>query len=383
MCLVAKDSKGEDILDFIFTADGFYVDETADGTAITSTWRTRFIENKYKALYDLGFENADNADNSEHSEHSEHSASFSFLKLLADRFVEFLVTMPELELKQLGSFSDSSASAKNISCESLLNSVPFVVGSEFITETWIQNIFKQLISVFKQEIADYTATKSNGSVAQYLSSKRQDLKVPERVFFHLVDNDDPEYPFAFLATYTTNYEERIRHLPLSYALQEFKTDHKKLLTLLACLNKAAVASPLLGSFVDSGEMFHPLRLKKDEAYEVLNAIPNLEGSGIQCRIPNWWKRRGTSVRIAVKFKQKSKSIIGFNTLLSMTPELSVDGITLDQKEVEQILRESDGLALIKGKWIEVNKKQLQSLLDKMSGYNHDVTLMDAIKMEAN
>ncbi len=58
----------------------------------------------------------------------------------------------------------------------------------------------------------------------------------------------------------------------------------------------------------------------------------------------------------------------------MTPELSVDGITLTQNEVEQILRESDGLTLIKGKWIEVNQERLQSLLDKMSGYSHDVTL---------
>ncbi len=361
-------------MEFIFIADGFYLDETIDSIKSgISAWRTRFIEDKYKALYDLGFENADKP---------EHSASFSFLKLLADRFVEFLMSMPELELKNFASSPDSPASAKNISCESLLNSIPFVVGSEFITETWIQSIFKQLISVFKKEIADYTATRNNGSVVQYLSSKRQDLKVPERVFFHLVDNDDPEYPFAFLATYSTNYEDRIRHLPLSYALQEFKTNHKKLLTLLSCLNKATVASPLLGSFVDSGEMFHPLKLKKDEAYEVLRAIPNLEGSGIQCRIPNWWRRRGTSVRIAVKFKQKSKSIVGFNTLLSMTPELSVDGVALSQSEVEQILRESDGLALIKGKWIEVNKKRLQSLLDRMNGYNHEVTLMDAIKMEA-
>ncbi len=240
-------------MEFIFTAEGFYLDETA--ASRTSNWQPRFIEDKYKALYDLGFENVNVSS----------SGSFSFLKLLADRFVEFLISMPELELKYLATSldpSDDNATSKKISCESLLNSVPFVIGSEFITETWIQNIFSQLITVFRQEIESYFATKSGGSVAQYLSSKRQDLKVPERVFFHLVDNDDLEYPFAFLATYTTNYEDRIRHLPLSYALQEFKTDHKKLLTLLSCLNKAAAVSPLLGSFVDSGEMFHPLKLKR-------------------------------------------------------------------------------------------------------------------------
>ena len=360
-------------MEFIFTAESFYLDEiekiekTKDIEASLS-WQTRFIENKYKALYDLGFETVT-------ADTASFSASFSFLKLIADRFVEFLISMPELELKQIDAVSAFTTSTAKISCESLLNSIPFVIGSEFITETWLQNIFKQLIMIFKKET-------ENVSIPQYLSSKRQDLKVPERVFFHLVDNDDPEYPFAFLATYTTNYENRIRHLPLSSALQEFKTDHKKLLTLLSCLNKAAVVSPLLGSFVDNGGMFHPLKLKSGEAYEILKAIPSLEKNGIQCRIPNWWKRRGASIRLSVKFKQKSPSIIGFNTLLTMTPELSVDGITLTQNEVEQILRESDGLTLIKGKWIEVNQERLQSLLDKMSGYSHDVTLMDAVKMEA-
>ena len=147
-------------MEFILTADGFYLDETAvsrtSGTSSASSassasaWQNRFIEDKYKALYDLGFENADN---------SEHSASFSFLKLLADRFVEFLMSMPELELKHLAkslntsdSITDntSAGSSKNIiSCESILNSIPFVIGSEFITEAWIQKIFKNLIAIFR------------------------------------------------------------------------------------------------------------------------------------------------------------------------------------------------------------------------------------------
>lgn len=354
-------------MEFIFTSDSFYVDETENDT---TSWQTRFIEDKYKALYDMGFEVVP----------TPVSASWSFMKLLADRFVEFLVTMPELELIQ------GNLNAK-IPCESLLNSIPFSVGSEFINEDWIQNIFKKLTEIFNSEVTNY-----KGSVAKYLSEKRQDLKIPERVFFHLVDNDDPEYPFAFLATYATTYNgtvsdgktpnKKIRHLPLSYVLQEFKMDHKKLLTLLSCLNRAAEVSPLLGSFVDSGEMFHPLKLKSYEAYEILKAIPSLEQNGIQCRIPNWWKRRGSSLRIGIKFHQKSQSMVGFNTLLSMRPELSVDGVVLDTDEVKQILQESDGLALIKGKWIEVDKKRLQSLLDKMNGYKHDVTLMEAMKMEA-
>ncbi|MBR0186441.1 MAG: hypothetical protein IJQ24_10460 [Synergistaceae bacterium] len=59
-------TKREDTLDFIFTANSFYLDETvvsmpspssASEASLTSTWRTRFIEDKYKALYNSSFEN--------------------------------------------------------------------------------------------------------------------------------------------------------------------------------------------------------------------------------------------------------------------------------------------------------------------------------------
>ena len=55
----------------------------------------------------------------------------------------------------------------------------------------------------------------------------------------------------------------------------------------------------------------------------------------------------------------------------------------DNFTVSRSLQESEGLALIKSKWIEVDKKRLQGLLDKMQGYKHDVTLMEAMKIEAD
>ena len=58
-------------------------------------------------------------------------------------------------------------------------------------------------------------------------------------------------------------------MPLQYALTEFKGHRDKLLELLSCLNKAADVSELIGGFVRSGEMFHPLRLTSDEAYRFL------------------------------------------------------------------------------------------------------------------
>ena len=79
--------------------------------------------------------------------------------------------------------------------EQLLQAVPFTVGSEYITARWLSNLFGKLQQTFAAEIAAY-----DGSVENYLAEKSQALHVPERVFFHLVENKDDTYPFAFLAT---------------------------------------------------------------------------------------------------------------------------------------------------------------------------------------
>ena len=350
-------------LEFIFTVDDFYVDQASN--SVFTDWQKRFTENKFQALYDLGFDH----------QVKPNTQSFTFLHFLAQKFVEFLTSIPEIELIHGKLEAVIPDDIKN----AILNSIPFVLGAEFINKKWLDNIFTKLVAIFNAEISHY-----EGTVAKYLSGKSQRLKLPERIFFHIVENkNDKEYPFAFLATYATNNEAmKVRHVPLSYALSEFKNDPQKLLALLSCLNKASDISPLIGSFVNNGEMFHPLKLKAYEAYNILRSIPALEENGIMCRIPNWWKNRSSSVRLSVKFKQKS-SMLGFNTILSMSSELTVDGMSLTSEDVNNILQQTEGLALIKGKWVEVDKKRLQDLMSKMDNYSSDVTFLEALRLESD
>ena len=354
------------MLEIVFTAEDFYIDTASELTEAQSKWVNMLKEDKFKALYELGFDVS--------LKKEDKTLSFNFLYFLAERFIEFITSIPEIELTRGHLEAKIPDDIKN----SLLNSVPFAIGSEFINEEWLNHIFTELTGVFNTEIASY-----NGSVAKYFSEKRQDLKIPERIFFHLVENkNSTDYPFAFLATYaTTDKNGKVKHMPLSYALKEFNKDQKKLLTLLSCLNRAAEVSPLLNSFIDSGEMLHPLKLHSNEAYEILKVIPALETKGILCRIPNWWKRRKSSVSISVKFDRKS-SIIGLNTMLSMIPELSIDGVPLQRSDIKDILQQTDGLTLIKGKWIEVNKERLQNLLNKMDEYSGSVSFLEALRLEA-
>lgn len=293
---------------------------------------------------------------------------------MADAFFKQLTDLPELELAR----SRVKVILSDEVVEELLWTVPFVIGAEHITKKWLRQVFRKLQAIFSEEITDY-----DGTVEMYLTEKNQKLRVPERVFFHLVENKkDPDYPFAFLATYATKGENgKIRHVPLKYALTEYQNERSKLLTLLACLNRAAEVSELIGGFMDSGELFHPLKITSQEAYTFLKQIEDIENTGILCRIPNWWKRDAASVSMAVSLGDEKPSMLGFDALISMKPKLMVDGMELTEEDVRLLLAQTEGLAFLKGKWIEVDHARLKQLLEDMEGQTKDVTLMEALRME--
>lgn len=259
----------------------------------------------------------------------------------------------------------------------LLNSVPFTLGAEYVNSQWLKETFGQLQSVYVREIASY-----EGTVALYLADKSQHLKVPERIFFHLVESKEDDYPFAFLATYATkDTHDKVRHMPLAYALTEYQADRGKLLQLLSCLNKVSEVSSLIGEFVEKGELFHPLRLTADEAYQILKEVPMIEKCGIVCRIPNWWKRNAYGITMSVSLGEEKPPLLGLDTILGMTPQLVVDGVPLSREEITTLLQQTDGLAFLKGKWIAVDHARLQRLLDDMEKYRGSLTLLDALRME--
>ncbi len=268
---------------FLFTPEGFTPDVSSLDTEEEQREAARWMRGGgYPALYQMGLEGRP----------KEADPSESFLYYVADTFFKQLTDLPELELAR----SRVKVILSDEVVEELLWTVPFVIGAEHITKKWLRQVFRKLQAIFSEEITDY-----DGTVEMYLTEKNQKLRVPERVFFHLVENKkDPDYPFAFLATYATKGENgKIRHVPLKYALTEYQNERSKLLTLLACLNRAAEVSELIGGFMDSGELFHPLKITSQEAYTFLKQIEDIENTGILCRIPNWWKRDAASVSMAV------------------------------------------------------------------------------------
>ncbi|MBQ1454117.1 MAG: DEAD/DEAH box helicase family protein, partial [Ruminococcus sp.] len=293
---------------------------------------------------------------------------------MAESFTGALVNTSGLELSR----EKTELVPNEETIEILLDSVPFVLGAEFVTRAWLKRQYRKLLTVFAKQIKSYP-----GKVSLYFAEKSQKLHVPERVFFHLVESDEEEeFPFAFLATYATKGDGgRVRHVPLQYALTEYRDERSKLLELLSCLNKAAEVSELIGSFMEIGELFHPLRFTADEAYQFLNDVPTLENCGILCRIPNWWKKRYSAFAMTVKMGEEKPSLLGLDAVLHMAPSLTVGGVPLTEEEIRDLLGQTEGLSFIKGKWIEVNHARLRKLLAEMKQYDGDITLLDALRSE--
>ena len=353
-------------LDFIFTPEGFRIDKRqVEYSPFASRWLEAFTSDRYLALWNLGFEDRS----------SEESPSMTFLHLISEKFLSVLTDLPELELAR----GSAEVPLTEDTAAFLLERVPFALGTEFVTEEWLSSLFSSLREVFSREIAKY-----EGTVSLFLTEKSQKLRVPERVFFHLVEHPKtPETPFAFLATYAALDENgKVRHRPLSYALTEMGGSREQLLSLLSCLNGAAEACPLIATFMQNGELFHPLKLTSQEAYSFLRSIPAIEEAGILCRVPNWWKKRSSSVSLSIVLGEGAPSFVGADTLLSMRPRLMVNGEYLTEEEIQQILSESDGLALIKGKWVEVDREKLKALMEKMQEGGEELSLFEALRMQA-
>ena len=151
-----------------------------------------------------------------------------------------------------------------------------------------------LHGIFAENIAAF-----DGSVAEYIREFSPEIHLAGRIYFHLVENTRGDAPFAFLATYSTrlNDEGESKHLPLKYALEEYRDDSNKLLELLVPIYEAAGQSKLVADLLDSKELFYPLAWSTKEAFVFLQEIPFYEQSGILCRIPNWWKGKGANISL--------------------------------------------------------------------------------------
>jgi non-specific serine/threonine protein kinase len=249
--------------------------------------------------------------------------------------------------------------------------VPAMTGAEYLTPAVLAELWQSVDAAFDTELAE-----AKLSVQEFLKRRQPVWNLVGRVHFNLAENrKDEEAPFAFLATYTTRLSAaaKAQHLPLGKALQEYSgaKNRERLLSLLMPVQRAAEHCPWLKRMVDAGEIFHPLRWTSQQALQFLRDIPALENAGVIVRMPASWRmNRPARPQVKATVGGKPPSELGLDALLDFEMEVTLDGETLSKGEIKQLLAQSEGLVLIRGKWVEVDRERLSRTIEQFEAVEH-------------
>jgi superfamily II DNA or RNA helicase len=249
--------------------------------------------------------------------------------------------------------------------DAVAGAAPPMPGAEYLTAAVLSDLWRRLDSACDAELAEAALP-----LQAFLKSRNAAWNLVGRVHFNLAENrKDEDFPFAFVATYTPQLSAsgKAQHLPLGKALQEYAGGHNKerLLSLLMPVERAAEHCPWLKAMVAAGEIFHALRWTPQQAVQFLKDVPALEGAGVIVRMPgNWSMNRPARPQVKATVGGRAPSKLGTDALLDFAMEVSLDGEALSAAEIKQLLAHTDGLTLIRGKWVEIDHGRLSRTLDQ-------------------
>src|ERR1700688_3998459 len=242
---------------------------------------------------------------------------------------------------------------------------PPMMGAEYLTAFVLADLWRGTDAAFDAE-----RVEAKLSVQEFLKSLHPAWNLVGRVHFILAENRKAdEAPFAFLATYTTRLsaEAKAQHLPLGKALQEYSVarNRQRLLSLLMPVQRAAESCPWLKTTVNAGDIFHPLRWSPQQALQFLKDVPALESAGVVVRMPSSWRMNHPArPQVKATVGGNAPSQLGMDALLDFRMEVTLEGESLSKAEIKPLLTHSDGLALIRGKWVEVDHERLNRTLEQ-------------------
>jgi non-specific serine/threonine protein kinase len=252
--------------------------------------------------------------------------------------------------------------------DALIADAPPMRGAEYLTAELLATLWSETSDACNAELA---AAKL--PLADFLKSRHPAWNLVGRVYFNLAENrKDSEAPFAFLVTYTSRLSAsgKAQHLPLSKALSEFSDgkSQMQLLSLLKPVQAAAAQCPWLHEMVEAAEIYYPLRWTPLQAYQFLTDVPKLEAAGILVRAPqSWGAVRPARPMVKASVGERPPSLLGVDSMLDFSMEVTLEGETLTASELKALLQGSDGLQLIRGRWVEVDRSRLKRMLARFEG----------------
>jgi non-specific serine/threonine protein kinase len=305
-----------------------------------------------------------------------------FWRGLARQFFQAVCQLGEAGIKQWASVAPPEELLDRLATEA-----PPMRGLEYLNKSLLGSLWRQL-----QELTVQRAGSFPDGPAAYLRTINPLWHLLGRVTFHLAENKrDPARPFAFLATYTHKLsgQARLQHLPLAEALKTYagEKDLPKLESLLEPVRRAAQQSGLVRELLDSKALFAPQAWSIRQAYRFLSESPRMEEAGVVVRVPDWWSaRRPPRPEVQVRLGERPASELGLERMLDFKIGLALDGEPLTEAERRELLAGTEGLALLRGKWVEIDREQLQQALEHWKQLEHQhpdgVTFIEGMRLLA-
>ncbi len=265
------------------------------------------------------------------------------------------------------------------------NSAPPMTGGEYLTPSCLTEIWQHLVEWTDQAMIEA------GGLEPFLTARAPAWQRVGRVTFHMAENKKgARLPFAFLATFTTGLAAggKDQHLPLRQALALYSGNKDKaaLIKLLTPVEKAASSVSWVRDLVDSGAIYQPTAWTEEQALCLLTSVLELEAAGLVVRIPDWWRKRPRP-QVQVTIGRAGASLLNAEALLNIDVDVMLGDERLTKAEVRHLLAGDDGLVMLKGRWIEVDRDKLQMVLDHWHGVEQtaeagELTFHDGLRLLA-
>jgi SNF2 Helicase protein len=98
---------------------------------------------------------------------------------------------------------------------------------------------------------------------------------------------------------------------------------------------------------------------------LLSDVEALEQAGVVVRMPaSWPGGRPSRPAVEATVGSNAPSRVDAAQLLDFSVEASLEGAPLTREEIAQLLAATDGLAMLRGQWVEVDPARLQATLDR-------------------
>ncbi len=244
--------------------------------------------------------------------------------------------------------------------ESIVLHAPPMTGGEYLSVTMLGRIWKSLETWVNDRAA------LDGGLEAFLRQHAPAWHKVGMVCFQLAENpSDSGRPFAYMATYTPGFNAagNLKHLPLRSAIEQFTEsgNESALQKLLNPVRLAGKRCPWVKDLLESGEVYEACAWTTPEAYRLLQDAEVLEECGLALRLPDWWKKRARP-QVAVTIGDETMTAMGASALLDFKMDIALGDEHLTDDEVNDLLLGDDGLVLLKGQWIEVDKAKLNEAL---------------------